>query len=79
MRRASEVITTLGILERELRGDVISHADREYPKIAALITEARQIIAEMNTGYRDPAAMRALFSRLTGAAVDESFWLMQPF
>ena len=66
MRHASEVMTTLGILERELRGDVISLADPEYPKIAALITEAQQILAEMNTGYRDPAAMRALFSRLTG-------------
>lgn len=79
MRHASEVMTTLGILERELRGDVISLADPEYPKIAALITEAQQILAEMNTGYRDPAAMRALFSRLTGTAVDGSFWLMQPF
>ena len=72
-------MTTLGILERELRGGVISSADPEYPKIVALITEAQQIIAEMNTGYRDPASMRALFSRLTGAAVDDSFWLMQPF
>lgn len=79
MRHASEVMTTLGILERELRGDVISLADPEYPKIAALITEAQQkLLAEMNTGYRDPAAMRALFSRLTGTAVDGSFWLMQP-
>ena len=80
MRHASEVMTTLGILERELGGDVISLADPEYPKIAALITEAQQkLLAEMNTGYRDPAAMRALFSRLTGTAVDGSFWLMQPF
>ena len=49
MRHASEVMTTLGILERELRGDVISLTDPEYPKIAALITEAQQILAEMNT------------------------------
>lgn len=72
-------MSTLDILQRELAGEVISLADPEYPGIAALITEAQQIIAEMNTGYRDPAAMRALFARLTGAPVDESFRLMQPF
>lgn len=67
------------IFERERAGSVISLADPEYPRIAALITEAQQTLAEMNTGYRDPAAMRALFSRLTGVEVDKSFWLMQPF
>jgi len=67
------------IFERELAGEVISLSDPEYPKIAALITEAQRIIAEMNTGYRDPAEVRALFARLTGTAVDESFWLLTPF
>ena len=33
----------------------------------------------MNTGYRDPAEVRALFSRLTGTTVDPSFWLLPPF
>ena len=33
----------------------------------------------MNTGYRDPAEARALFSRLTGTEVDETFWLLPPF
>jgi acetyltransferase-like isoleucine patch superfamily enzyme len=33
----------------------------------------------MNTGYRDPAEVRTLFGRLTGAAVDESLWLLPPF
>ena len=72
-------MTTRDIFERELAGEVISLSDPEYPKIAALITEAQQIIAEMNTGYRDPAEARALFSRLTGTEVDESFWLLPPF
>jgi acetyltransferase-like isoleucine patch superfamily enzyme len=68
------------ILQRDLAGEFIDITDSEYPKIAALIGEAQQVIAEMNCfGYRDPAAMRELFSRLTGTAVDESFWLMQPF
>ena len=67
------------IFQRELAGEVISLQDPEYPKIAALITEAQRLIAEMNSGYRDPAEMRALFSRLTGTEVDESFWLLPPF
>ena len=72
-------MTTRDIFQRELAGEVISLSDPEYPKIAALITEAQRVIAEMNTGYRDPAEVRALFSRLTGTAVDESFWLLPPF
>jgi acetyltransferase-like isoleucine patch superfamily enzyme len=72
-------MSTPDIFQRELAGEVISILDPEYPKIAAFITQAQQIIAEMNTGYHDPAAMRALFSRLTGVAVDDSLWLMQPF
>src|SRR4051794_18086656 len=72
-------MSTNDIFQRELAGDVISLRDPEYPKTAALITEAQRIIAEMNTGYRDPAEVRALFERLTGTAVDESFWLLPPF
>jgi acetyltransferase-like isoleucine patch superfamily enzyme len=67
------------IFQRELAGEVISLHDPEYPKIAALITKGQRVIAEMNTGYRDPAEVRTLFTRLTGAAVDESFWLLPPF
>ena len=72
-------MNTQNIFQRERAGELISLIDPEYPKIAALITEAQRVIAEMNTGYRDPAEVRALFSRLTGAAVDESFWLLPPF
>jgi len=68
------------IFQRELNGEVIELTDPQYPRIAELIVEAQKTIAEMNSsGYRDPAAMRELFSRLTGVPVDESFWLMQPF
>ena len=67
------------IFQRELAGEVISTSDPQYPSIAALIDEAQRIIADMNTGYREPAQVRDLFSRLTGAAVDESFWLLPPF
>ena len=70
---------TRNMFERELAGEVISLHDPGYPEIAQVITEAQRIIAEMNTGYRDPAAVRALFSRLTGTAVDGAVWLLPPF
>ncbi|HEY9238824.1 MAG TPA: DapH/DapD/GlmU-related protein [Burkholderiaceae bacterium] len=67
------------IFQRELAGEVISLTDPEYPRIAALITEAQRLIAEINTGYRDASEVRSLFSRLTGTEVDDSFWLLPPF
>jgi acetyltransferase-like isoleucine patch superfamily enzyme len=72
-------MTAHNIFQGELAGEVISLDDEEYPQIAALITEAQRVIAEMNTGYRSPCEVRALFGRLTGTAVDESFWLLPPF
>jgi len=72
-------MTSRDIFQRERAGESISLDDPEYPKIAAVITEAQRVIAEMNTGYRDPAQVRELFERLTGNRVDESFWLLPPF
>ena len=46
------------IFQRELTGEVISTSDPQYPSIAALIDEAQRIIADMNTGYREPAQVR---------------------
>lgn len=67
------------IFERERSGEIISLDDPEYGKIADLITEAQKLIAEMNGGYRTPQEVRDLFSRLTGAPVDSSFWMLPPF
>jgi acetyltransferase-like isoleucine patch superfamily enzyme len=67
------------IFQRELAGELIALDDPEYFKIGAIIAEAQRVIGEMNTGYRDPAEVRALFERLTGNMVDPSFWLMPPF
>jgi acetyltransferase-like isoleucine patch superfamily enzyme len=69
----------MDIFERERAGEIISLDDPEYGRIAALITEAQELIAEMNTGYRTPEEVRALFSRLTGVPVDPSFWMLPPF
>src|SRR5919112_831973 len=67
------------IFERERSGQIISLDDPEYGKIAALITEAQQLIAEINSGYRTPEQVRELFGRLIGASVDPSFWMLPPF
>ena len=48
-------MSTRDVFERELAGEVIFLGDPEYPKIEALITEARRVIAEMNTGYSRPS------------------------
>ncbi len=40
---------------------------------------ARKITAKMNEGYRTPAELRKLFSKLTGQEVEEGFWLFPPF
>jgi acetyltransferase-like isoleucine patch superfamily enzyme len=70
---------TRDIFEREQAGELISLDDPEYGRIAALITEAQQLIAAINTGYRTPQEVRDLFSRLTGVPVDPSFWMLPPF
>jgi acetyltransferase-like isoleucine patch superfamily enzyme len=67
------------IFEREKSGEIISLDDPEYGKIADLITEAQKMIAEINTGYHAPQEVRELFSRLTGAPVDPTFWMLPPF
>ena len=41
----------MDIFERETSGQIISLDDPEYGKIAAIITEAQKLIAEMNSGY----------------------------
>jgi acetyltransferase-like isoleucine patch superfamily enzyme len=70
---------TTDIFERERSGEIISLDDPEYWKIADVIAEAQQVIAEMNTGYHTPEEVRDLFVRLTGASVDPSFWMLPPF
>lgn len=41
--------------------------------------EALRITAEINSSYHEPEQLRALFSRLIGQPVDESFALFPPF
>lgn len=41
--------------------------------------EALKITAEINSGYHEPAELRALFSKLIGKPVDEGFAFFPPF
>lgn len=67
------------IFERDIAGEVIPLSDPEYGKIGAVIDQTQQAIAELNSGYRRRPEVNALFSRLTGRTVDESFELLPPF
>lgn len=67
------------IFERDLSGEVILLTDPDYHKIGTVIYEAQKIIAELNNSFHDKAEVRALFSRLTGVEVDETFELLPPF
>ena len=57
----------MDILERMRRGDPITYDDPEYPKLRAMIEEAFQITAELNSRYRDPDEVRSIMERLTGS------------
>lgn len=41
--------------------------------------KALKITAQINSGYHEPAELRALFSKLIGKPVDESFTFFPPF
>lgn len=41
--------------------------------------EALKLTAQINSGYHEPAELRALFSKLIGKPVDESFTFFPPF
>ena len=59
--------------ERVLGGSEV----HQYMHIAS--QEALKITAEINGSYHTPAELRALFSRLIGQPVDESFRFFPPF
>jgi acetyltransferase-like isoleucine patch superfamily enzyme len=58
------------IFERDLAGEIIPLDDPEYP----------ELLKELNTLVTDDLAkIRAIFSRLVGKKVDESFVILPPF
>ncbi len=66
-------------LDHVSRGAVIEGGSQQHAFLHRAAQDALQVMAELNTGYRTPAEVRALLSRLTGRAVDESVTLFPPF
>ena len=66
-------------LDHVSRGAVIEGGSPEHAFMHGAAQDALQVVAELNSGYRTPAEVRTLLSRLTGRAVDESVTLFPPF
>lgn len=66
-------------LEHVNRGALIEGGSDEHRFMHGAAQEALAVVAELNGGYRTPEQVRALLSRLTGRAVDESLTVFPPF
>lgn len=61
------------------RGALIEGGSEQHALMHDVAQDALRIVAELNTGYHEPAEVRALLSRLTGRPVPESVTLFPPF
>lgn len=66
-------------LEHLNSGTPVQGGGEAHQFIHGVSQEALRITAQINTGYHEPEELRALFSQLIGAPVDESFGLFPPF
>ena len=66
-------------LARVSAGEAVEGGSEMHRMMRYLTNEAMRITAELNGAYRTEAEVRALFSRLTGKPVDETFCLYPPF
>ena len=60
-------------------GNLIRGGSEHHRFMHDAAQDAFRITAELNTGYHDPAGVRALLGRLTGRKVDDSVTLFPPF
>ena len=60
-------------------GGLIEGGSEHHRFMHGAAQEALRTINELNTGYRSPEEVRALLTRLTGKAVDESVAVFPPF
>ena len=60
-------------------GRIIAGGSAAHRFMHGAAQEALRVVAELNGGYRTPAEVRALLSRLTGKAVPESVTVFPPF
>lgn len=60
-------------------GETITGTSSLHATMHAVSQEALRIAGELNSGYQEPARVRALLSELIGAPVDESVTVFPPF
>ena len=61
------------------RGRLVEGGSRRHAFMQEAAQSAMRITAQINGGYRTPAEIRRLLSRLTGREVDESVTVFPPF
>lgn len=61
------------------RGEAIAGGTEAHALLVQYSNEALRITAELNESYHEPDEVRALFSRLIGKDIDESFFMFPPF
>lgn len=66
-------------LEQLNSGEPVIGGSEAHLFMHGVSQEALRITAEINGKYHEPAELRALFSKLIGKAVDESFGFFPPF
>ncbi|WP_104691204.1 DapH/DapD/GlmU-related protein [Helicobacter heilmannii] len=67
------------IFERDLRGEMVSMDDPEFPKLYGVITNAQKLIHKLNTQELSPEEIRALMGELTGKPFDATNMILPPF
>ena len=60
-------------------GENVEAGSTLHQDMIQLSQEAMRITAQINNGYHEPEALRALFSDLIGKPIDQSFSLFPPF
>jgi len=66
-------------LDHVNRGALIEAGSEAHAFMHAAAQDALRTVAEINSGYQTPEALRALLTRLTGKPVDESVVVFPPF
>ena len=67
------------LLERMRNGETAKGGSKAHMIMHELAQEALQTVAELNCGYHEPEEVRAIFSKLIGKTVDDSFTVFPPF
>lgn len=74
-----KLLTLDALLAHLNSGKPLYGGTAEFETMAFYSEEARRILAELNTGYHSPEAMRSLMTQLIGRKVPNSFRCFLPF